>query len=90
MRRKPDQSSLQHERCLRYPPVTNRQQGEQYGQAQENELQHAVTFQGAEEHEQGEDAPQAQVNAQKWAFAASAMPILGSSRMATRVSQKEP
>ena len=70
--------------------MTDCQQGKQHGQAQEDELQHAVAFQGTEEHEQGEDAPQAQVDARKWAFAASAMPILGSSRMATVVSQKEP
>ncbi len=45
--------------------VADGQQGEQHGQAQEDELQRAVTFQGAEEHEQGEYAPQTQVNAQE-------------------------
>ncbi len=89
LRRKPDQSSLQRERCLRYHQDDQSQQGEQHGQAQEDKLQCAVTLEGAKEHEQGEDTPQAQVNAQQ-AFAASAVPILGISRMATVVSQKEP
>lgn len=45
--------------------VADGQQGEQYGQAQEDELQRAVPFQRAEEHEQGEDAPQTQIHAQE-------------------------
>lgn len=70
--------------------MTRGKQSEQHGQAQEDELQRAVRLQGAEEHEQGEHAPQSRVHAQKWAFEASAVPILGISRMATSVSQNEP
>lgn len=44
--------------------VADGQQGEQQRQAGEHELQHAVGAQGAEEHEQGEDAPQRQVDTQ--------------------------
>lgn len=54
--------------------VTDGQQGEQDGQAQEDELQRAVRLEGAKEHEQGEHAPQS-VHARKWAFAASASPF---------------
>ena len=66
------------------------QQSEQYGQAQEDELQRAVAFQGAEEHEQGKDAPQAQIDAQEVGVCRCG-PILGISRMATgsaRTSRK--
>ena len=45
--------------------VANGQQGEQHGQAQEHELQHARGFQRTEEHEQSEHAPQTQVSAQE-------------------------
>ena len=45
--------------------VTRGKQSEQHGQAQEDELQRAVRLQGAEEHEQGEHAPQSQVHAQE-------------------------
>ena len=45
--------------------MTNRQQREQHGQAQEDKLQHAGCFQGAKEHKQGKDAPQAEVHAEE-------------------------
>ncbi len=45
--------------------MTNRQQREQYGQAKEDELQHARGFQRAEEHEQRKDTPQAEIHARE-------------------------
>ena len=45
--------------------MANRQQREQYGQAQEDKLQHAGCLQGAKEHKQGKDAPQAEVHTEE-------------------------
>ena len=68
--------------------VTDGQQGEQDGQAQEDELQCAVRLKGTEEHEQGEHAPQSRTRPEMGVC--RPVPILGISRIATRVSQKEP
>ncbi len=52
------------EQCVVAGDVADGQQSEQQREAGEHELQHAVGAQGAEEHEQGEDAPQRQVDAE--------------------------
>ena len=45
--------------------IADGQQEEQHGQGAENHLRGAVVLQGADEHEQGEDAPEQQIEGQR-------------------------